>query len=121
MVQAQATNPLLYRGEYTQLFAFGSGTWVSPPHSMLLKDTSRACHFSLLSLPGPRLSNYLPQNPKLRIPKERMLPLPPALTPHCGALKTSKDLLDARTVQAPEITQRLLSYPVFSRPGHSLP
>lgn len=119
MVQAQVTNPLLYRGEYTQLFAFGSGTWVSPPHSVLLKDTSRACHFSL---PGPRLSNYLIlQYPKLRIPKERTLPLPPALTPHCGALKTSKDLLDARNVQALEITERLLSYPVFSRPGHFLP
>lgn len=97
----------------TQLFAFGSVTWASPPHSVLLKDTSCAFHFSLLSLPGPGLSNYLLQNPKLRIPKEHTLPLPPPLTPHCGALKASEDLLDARTVQALEKTERLLSYPCF--------
>lgn len=95
----------------SQLFASSSVTRASLPHSMILKDTGGTCHFSLPFLSGSRLSNHLLQHPKLRIPKEHTLPLPPPLPPPCGALKISKDLLDAHIVQALEITERLFSCP----------
>lgn len=95
----------------SQLFASSFVTRAILPYSMLLKDTGGTCHFSLPSLSGSRLSNHLLQHPKLRIPKEHTGPLPPPLPPFCGALKISKDLLDARILQALEITERLSSCP----------